>query len=60
MRKEQTWSVTYKGHTLSDIQNDSIKIPLPSDWNEVIRLEELGYDVWTPEDGSYVIVKRPK
>ena len=50
--------MTYKGHTLSDIQNDSNKIPLPSDWNEVIRLEELGYDVWTPEDGSYVIVKR--
>lgn len=60
MSKERTWSVTYAGHTLSDIQNDRVKIPLPSDWSEVIRLEELGYDVWIPEDGSYVIVKRPK
>lgn len=54
-----TWNVTYMGHTLSDIQNDSIKIPLPYDEEEAERLRARGYKVWRDQIGGGTIIDRP-
>ena len=57
--EKDTWGVTYCGNVLSGIIEDTVRIPIPVDHLEVIRVTELGYSVWCPEDGSYVVIRRP-
>ena len=57
--EKATWGVTYCGNVLSGIREDTIHIPMPVDHLEVTRLTDLGYSVWTPEHGSYVVIRRP-